>query len=181
MTFSDFEDAFLKFCIKNKLFNLVFPCFKNYEISSDRIESFSANSEFKEEDISCFKLWLAMKDLNCSLSDDTRVFHAANEAVQYLSKGNVGIYLQDHPIVMLAIVMYGNKMLNDIFEQEDGTDFPINSSILQEGLKQLPLLQTTLSTMKSPSRMQDVTVYQLLQGSSPFDISKLFGWQKLHM
>jgi hypothetical protein len=123
-----------------------------------------------------------MKQLGGNLSDDSIVYQAVLSAAHFLSKGNSDSYLQEHPLVALATIIYGNKMLKDVVEKKNLVDFPVNSDSVHSVLTHFPLLKVALSSQQSDYNTQpDVTVYQLLQGCSPFDISKLFGWQCKHM
>jgi hypothetical protein len=73
-------------------------------------------------------------------------------------------------------------MINDVVQKKVPVDFPVNNGCLQAAKRHLPLLEMSLLSQLSDYKMQpDVTVYQLLQGCSPFDVSKLFGWQSMHM
>ena len=180
ITFYDFENTFLKFCIKHQLFNLMFTCFEDSEFPSDRVQALCSASDFREEESDWFRLWLIMIQMNGTFTDESLVYQAVNEATRYLSKGNIDSYLQQHPLVVVATIIFGKKTLRDVVESEDSSDFPIKRDTCLSALKQLPFLELALSSQKYPSRKQDVTVYQLLQDSSPFDVSKLFGWQSVH-
>jgi len=181
VSYCDFEDLFLKFCIEHKLFNVIFPCFQNSDFSSDRFESLYHSLLNKQDEKDLFRLWLTLKQLDGGLSDESIVYQSVISATHFLSKGNIDTYLQEHPLVVLVTIMYGNKTLKDVVEKKVPMDFPINSDSLQAALRHLPLLEMALSSQLTDYRMQpDVTVYQLLQGCSPFDISKLFGWQSRH-
>jgi hypothetical protein len=182
VSYCDFEDLFINFCIKHKLFNVIFPCFQNSDFSIDRIDFLCRLSLNKQEEKDWFTLWLTMKQLDGNLSDESIVYQAVLSATHFLSKGNSDSYLQEHPLVVLATIIYGNKMLKDVVEKKIPVDIPINSDSLHSVLRHFPLLKVALSSQQSDYNTQpDVTVYQLLQGCSPFDISKLFGWQSMHM
>lgn len=182
VSYCDFEDLFISFCIKHQLFNVTFPCFQNSDFSSDRIDSLCHLSLSNQDEQDWFKLWLTLKQLDGNLSDEFTVYQAVIGTNHFLSKGNTDLYLQKHPLVVLATVMYGNKMLKDVVENRIPADFPISSDTLHSTIKHLPLLKMALSSQLSDYNSQpDVTVYQLLQGCSPLDVSKLFGWQSMHM
>ncbi|XP_069672308.1 spatacsin [Periplaneta americana] len=182
VSFSTFEDLFIKFCIKHNLFNLVFPCFQNCDFSNDRIESLCPSSPNEQGEMNWFRLWLTLKELDGSLSDESVVFQAVKDTTTFLSKGNINNYLQEHPFVVLATSIFSKKTLKDVFESKDGAGFSMSSDCLQTTLKHLPLLEMALYSQQNDYRRQpDVTVYQLLQGCSPFDVSKLFGWQSMHI
>jgi len=57
----------------------------------------------------------------------------------------------------------------------------VDPSVLRRAVSAYPSLQAALfpasPTALSPALSQDITVYQLLQGSVPFNIAKLFKWQ----
>lgn len=182
VSYHDFEDVFIKFCIKHKLFNVVFPCFQNSEFSVDRIESLCCESADKKDGSDWFRLWLSLKQLDGNLSHESIVYQAVISTNHFLSKGDVDAYLQEHPLVVLATIIYGNKMINDVVQKKVPVDFPVSSDCLQAVKRHLPLLEMSLLSQLSDFKKQpDVTVYQLLQGCSPFDVSKLFGWQSVHV
>lgn len=182
VSYRDFEDEFIKFCIKHKLFNVVFPCFQNSEFSIDRIDSLCCESLDKKDGSDWFRLWLSLKQLDGNLSDESIVYQAVITTNHFLSKGDVDAYLQEHPLVVLATIIYGNKMINDVVQKKVPVDFPVSSDCLQAVKRHLPLLEMSLlSQMSDYKKQPDVTLYQLLQGCSPFDVSKLFGWQSMHM
>ena len=56
ISYCDFEDLFIKFCIEHKLFNVVFPCFQNSDFSSCRIESLSHLSPNNQDENDWFRL-----------------------------------------------------------------------------------------------------------------------------
>jgi hypothetical protein len=182
VSYHDFEDVFLKFCIRHKLFNAIFPCFQNSEFASDRAESLCCESMDKKDESYCYRLWLSLKQLNGNLFDESIVYQGVVSTNNFLSKGNIDAYLQDHPLVVLATIMFGSKMINDVVQNKVPLDFPVKSDCLQASKRQFPLLEMSILSQLSDYRKQpDVTVYQLLQGCSPFDVSKLFGWQSMHM
>jgi hypothetical protein len=182
VSYRDFEDMLLKFCIRHKLFNVIFPCFQNSEFESDRIESLCCESVDKQDESDCCRFWLSLKQLDGNLSDESIVYQAVISTNHFLSKGNVDAYLQDHPLVVLATIIYGSKMINDVVQKKVPVDFPVNSDCFQATKRHFPLLEMSLRSQLNDYKMQpDVTVYQLLQGCTPFDVSKLFGWQSMHM
>jgi len=181
ISYCDFEDLFIKFCIKHKLFNVVFPCFQNSDFSSHRIESLSHLSLNNQDENDWFRLWLILKQLGGNLSDESIVYQAVIGATEFLSKGSVDNYLQEHPLVVLATAIYGNKKLKDVIEKKVSEEFPVSSHSLQAAQSHLPLLNMAVSSQLGAYKTQpDVTVYQLLHGCSPFDVSKLFSWQSMH-
>lgn len=182
VSYCNFEDLYISFCIKHKLFNVIFPCFQNSDFSSDRIDSLCSLSLSKQEEKDLLKLWLTMKQLDGNLSDESIVHQAVLSATHFLSKGNTESYLQEHPLVTLATIVYGNNMIKDVVEKKISADLPIDSDSVHSVLRHFPVLKVALLSQQSDYNTRpDVTVYQLLQGCSPFDISKLFGWQSTHM
>lgn len=181
ISYCDFEDLFIKFCIKHELFNVVFPCFQNSDFSSHRIESLSCLSLNNQDKNDWFRLWLILKQLGGNLSDESIVYQAVIGATEFLSKGSVDNYLQEHPLVVLATAIYGYKKLKDVIEKNVPEEFPVSIDSLQAAQNHLPLLNMAVSSQLGVYRTQpDVTVYQLLHGCSSFDVSKLFSWQSTH-
>jgi hypothetical protein len=182
VSYRDFEDVLLKFCIRHKLFNVIFPFFQNSEFASDRIESLCCESVDKKDESDCFRLWLSLKQLDGNLSDESIVYQAVISTNHFLSEGNVDAYLRDRPLVVLATIIYGSKMINDVVQKKVPVDFLVDSDCLKATKRHFPLLEISLLWQLRDYKMEpDVTVYQLLQGCTPFDVSKLFGWQSMHV
>ncbi|XP_015777504.1 PREDICTED: spatacsin-like [Acropora digitifera] len=90
-----------------------------------------------------------------------------------------------HTVMALSSLLYGPCTLSQsIVASESQTNllpWQVDEKLLHSCLMRYPKVQSALlSTSTSAAfgmEQQDVSVYRLLQGNSPFEISRLFGWQ----
>ncbi|GLH06998.1 Uncharacterized protein GBIM_12563 [Gryllus bimaculatus] len=177
VTYTEFQILLTKHLINNDLYDIAFPCLEDFEYS-DRLLEDLCNTDQDHGD--WLPLWLTFRDMKKKPGDKTAIYNVILKNAQYLSKGDLKIYLKEHPVVVLALLVYEGRSIADVFTSNEDIS-NIDRATLSATLNQYPLLERAVTSFTNPSEeTPDITLYQLLEGNSPFDVSKLFGWQKSH-
>jgi spatacsin len=90
--------------------------------------------------------------------------------------------INGHVFASLATVMYSMHSFDQAMDSSHANElWYIDPVVLKGSLGAYPSLQAAIfpppPTKLSPAQSQDVTVYELLKGTTKFDISRLFKWQ----
>ena len=86
-------------------------------------------------------------------------------------------------LMSLATLMYAPVPIAEALKASNSQQpWYVDQSELKQVLVAYPTLQAaifpSLSTKLTPAESQDITLYELLKGSVPFDVCRLFKWQK---
>ncbi|EDO45613.1 predicted protein, partial [Nematostella vectensis] len=85
-------------------------------------------------------------------------------------------------VMALATLVYAPQNITQVNEMSYSfiCQWQVEDTLLRKSLTSHPKLLSALFPVVTSGGMelQDVTVYQLLQGNSPFDVSRMFGWQQ---
>ncbi|XP_067002124.2 spatacsin [Anabrus simplex] len=185
MTYEYFIDLLTSLVINNNLYNLPFACLRDCEFPEDKVLDLCLHSSSlptNRQNIHWFQLWLTFRDLSRDPNNEELMLETITKSALYLSGGDIQKYLQEHPYIVLAMVLFSSYSVSDVFVNKEGCeDLQLTKETIEIALKKLPPLEMALSSIHNQfKRKPDVTVYRLLEGYTQFDISKLFGWQKKH-
>lgn len=177
-----FSELLATYCLKNQLFHLPFVCFENSYFSENRGQELSELfPQGKRSGTHWFELWFKYKELLANKFNTTHVYDTIITTIKYLSPSGVDLYLSEHSLLVVALIIFSGVSLKHVYECGQVEEAEINMVTFQNTLLKLPLLEMALKSSYKPNMCDpDITVYQLLEGCMPFDVSKLFRWQALH-
>jgi hypothetical protein len=93
-------------------------------------------------------------------------------------------YLVEQPFITLAIILLGSEgNFADVLKSgnSDGLKSPLSSSLIESVKRSFPVLDIIVTEESwKASQKPDISLYELLERGSAFDVSKLFGWQESH-
>nr|XP_006811671.1 PREDICTED: spatacsin-like [Saccoglossus kowalevskii] len=179
-----FHSQFILYCIQHSLPNVLhyYMDFYGLAVTDDHI------SRLRSEHKSCywFEMLLFFRYNSRKLGDPNIMFQASLANCRFLFKVNqptvTSLLEADRPIAAMATLMFAPCNLNEVIgsaENEDERLWKVDGNLLKQSLQSYPKLQAALFPVQTADGItpQDITMYQLLQGNTQFDISKLFRWQ----
>ncbi|XP_078373747.1 spatacsin-like isoform X3 [Oculina patagonica] len=186
VSISQFHQSFIDYCVRLKLVNLLYHYLDFYGLC----ESVEGVKELKLD--SNRPHWVDML-IKCRLlgrncKDPDAVFQASLAMAGFMlnmeSPSVTNILKAGHPVMAVSSLLYGpNTLSQAIISSESQPNIPVwqvEDKLLHESLMNFPKVHSAVFPVTSGTcgiERQDVSVYKLLQGNSPFEISRLFGWQ----
>ncbi|XP_049816483.1 spatacsin [Schistocerca nitens] len=165
--------------LKHKLYNLPYVCLEDSKYTEEQIQELCETFPDSESiELHWFKLWLAFRDFNPNTTDAAFIYNLILKTIQYLGNNNVETFLKQHPLVVIALIMFSGESLSAVYEQGELENSPVTKEIFQSTLQKLPLLEMSLMSQRKTDEVPDITVYELLQDCTPFDSQKFFSWQQ---
>ncbi|XP_068741533.1 spatacsin-like isoform X2 [Montipora capricornis] len=182
-----FHQSFIEYCIRLNLANLLYYYLDFYSLcdSAASIKELGLDANIPA--------WVDML-LKCRLlgqnpKDPDAVFQASLSLAGFVldsdSPSITQMLQEGHPVMALSSLLYApNTFSQSIVSAESQTNtqiWQVDEKLLHSSLMRFPKLQSALMPTATSGafgmEQQDVSVYRLLQGNSPFEISRLFGWQ----
>jgi hypothetical protein len=177
VSWSNFSAMLLKHCTQHKLAPVMFA----FLADSDELEDLVSNCEVTKEQSNWLKGWFSLVKLSKDPSS-ANILEAIESNMHLLAEGDVESYLSEQPFITLAIILLGSEgNFADALKTSDSLKAPLSSGLIESVKRSFPVLDIicTEESWKA-SQKPDITLYELLERGSAFDVSKLFGWQESH-
>ncbi|XP_048583501.1 spatacsin [Nematostella vectensis] len=186
MSLREFHGRFIAYCAEKELINVLYYYLDFYKLAET------------EEDVRQLGLHGTKPDwLNTMIHFRLAARHTHDlSSVYYASLSNARCVLNTEAptvsdmlkagctVMALATLVYAPQNITQTIIPA-GSDpvhpeWQVEDTLLRKSLTSHPKLLSALFPVVTSGGMelQDVTVYQLLQGNSPFDVSRMFGWQQ---
>ncbi|XP_070543106.1 spatacsin-like isoform X2 [Ptychodera flava] len=183
LSVDDFNAKFIGFCLQHCLPNVLYFYLDFFRIAVTSEETQQLLSAYG--DVPWFEMLLFFREVGMKYKDPTAMFCAslANSRLLQNSPRTVSALLEaNRPLAAMATLVYAPGTLNEVtlpVENEKDRLWKVNPELLQKSLLAYPKLQSALFPVQTADGVvaQDITMYQLLKGNSPFDPSRLFRWQ----
>ena len=179
ISWSSFSAMLLKHCTQYKLAPVMFA----FLADSDELDELVRNCDVSKEQKNWLMGWFSLVKLNKDMSS-ANILEAIESNLHLLAEGDVDSYLVEQPFVTLAIILLGSEgNFADVLKSgnSDGFKAPLSSSLVESVKRSFPVLDIIITEESwKASQKPDITLYDLLERGSAFDVSKLFGWQESH-
>ncbi|XP_017657798.2 spatacsin isoform X2 [Nannospalax galili] len=179
----DFHSRFILYCLEHNLQHLLYVYLDYYKLCPE-------NSPFLEkkelyEAHPWFEFLVQCRQVSSNLTDPKLIFQASLANAQILIPTNQAsvssMLLEGHTLLALATTVYAPGGISQVIQNKENESClkKVDSQLLKMALTPYPKLKTALFPQyTAPSILpSDVTLYHLIQSLSPFDPSRLFGWQ----
>ncbi|XP_036592345.1 spatacsin isoform X2 [Trichosurus vulpecula] len=179
----DFHARFLLYCLEHGLQHLLYVYLDYYNLNP-------LNCPFLEkkelhETYPWFEFLVRCRQVSSNLADPKLIFQASLANAQILIPSNQAsvssMLLEGHTLLALATIVYAPGGLSQVVQKEEGETSlgKVDPQLLKMALTPYPKLRAALFPQYTvPSILpHDITLYHLLQSLSPFDPTRLFGWQ----
>ncbi|XP_068962031.1 spatacsin [Petaurus breviceps papuanus] len=179
----DFHTCFLLYCLEHSQQHLLYVYLDYYNLNP-------LNCPFLEkkelhETYPWFEFLVRCRQVSSNLADPKLVFQASLANAQLLIPSNQAsvssMLLEGHTLLALATIVYASGGLSQVVQKEEGETSlgKVDPQLLKMALTPYPRLRAALFPQYPvPSALpHDITLYHLLQSLSPFDPTRLFGWQ----
>ncbi|XP_043836659.1 LOW QUALITY PROTEIN: spatacsin [Dromiciops gliroides] len=179
----DFHAQFLLYCLEHSLQLLLYVYLDYYNLSP-------LNCPFLEkkelhETYPWFEFLVRCRQVSSNMADPKLIFQASLANAQILipsNQANVSsMLLEGHTLLALATTVYASGGLSQVVQKEEGETSlrRVDPQLLKMALAPYPKLRAALFPQNAaPSILpHDITLYHLIQSLSPFDPTRLFGWQ----
>ncbi|CAG4989155.1 unnamed protein product [Parnassius apollo] len=172
----EFYVELAKYCVKNKLYNVLTMCVEGHILDTDL-------SEVEQEARDCIELWLLFKSIEQTSDRQSHVV-PVYKTCQQIAKDDIDNYISSNPHLVLGMILLEDDAnLFDIFSKMDYLQFK-DFKLPNKGYKhKLPHLYNVYKKFAGGNRMydaKDVNVYQLLSGYRGLDVSKIFEFQLIN-
>uniref|UniRef100_A0A8D2B0G6 SPG11 vesicle trafficking associated, spatacsin n=1 Tax=Sciurus vulgaris TaxID=55149 RepID=A0A8D2B0G6_SCIVU len=179
----DFHSHFILYCLEHGLQYLLYVYLDYYKLSPENC-SFLEKKELYEAH-PWFEFLVQCRQVSSNLTDPKLIFQASLANAQILIPTNragvSSMLLEGHTLLALATMMYAPGGVSQVVQNEENENSlkKVDPQLLKMALTPYPKLKTALFPQcTSPSLLPpDITLYHLIQSLSPFDPSRLFGWQ----
>ncbi|XP_059487739.1 spatacsin [Neocloeon triangulifer] len=176
---NDFSKMLLKFCAKHKLAPVLFSLLADNENLQEMVEQ----CEVSESAQVWLRAWFSLVQFSKDPSTD-HFLDAIKSNVSLLADDQVEAYLEQQPFIVLALILLENKEnFNQILAEDafDGLKKPLNQKLIESVKRSFPVFEMILTEEAwDKSQKPDVSMYEMLERGSVFDVPKLFGWQENH-
>ncbi|XP_072481651.1 spatacsin isoform X2 [Notamacropus eugenii] len=179
----DFHAHFLLYCLEHGLQHLLYVYLDYYNLTP-------LNCPFLEkkelhETYPWFEFLVRCRQVPNNLADPKLIFQASLANAQILIPSNQAsvssMLLEGHTLLALATMVYASGGLSQVVQKEEGETSlgKVDPQLLKMALTPYPKLRAALFPQYTvPSILpHDITLYHLIQSLSPFDPTRLFGWQ----
>ncbi|KAF7462587.1 hypothetical protein GHT09_012163 [Marmota monax] len=179
----DFHSHFILYCLEHDLQYLLYVFLDYYKLSPENC-SFLEKKELYEAH-PWFEFLVQCRQVSSNLTDPKLIFQASLANAQILIPTNragvSSMLLEGHTLLALATMMYAPGGVSQVVQNEENENSlkKVDPQLLKMALTPYPKLKTALFPQCiSPTVLPaDITLYHLIQSLSPFDPSRLFGWQ----
>ncbi|KAM5179031.1 spatacsin isoform 3-T3 [Callospermophilus lateralis] len=179
----DFHSHFILYCLEHGLQYLLYVFLDYYKLSPENC-SFLEKKELYEAH-PWFEFLVQCRQVSSNLTDPKLIFQASLANAQILIPTNragvSSMLLEGHTLLALATMMYAPGGVSQVVQNEENENSlkKVDPQLLKMALTPYPKLKTALFPQCiSPTVLPaDITLYHLIQSLSPFDPSRLFGWQ----
>lgn len=179
ISWSNFSIMLLKHCTQHKLA----PVMIAFLTDSEELEELVGNCDVTKEQKNWLMGWFSLVKLTKDPSSKN-ILDAIESNLHLLAEGDVESYLMEQPFITLAIILLGSEgNIASVLKSENSEIFkaPLSAALIESVKRNFPVLDIILTEESwKASQKPDVTLYELLERGSAFDISKLFGWQESH-
>jgi len=175
---NEFSKMLLKYCTQHKLAPVMFSFLADNQGLEDLVKGCDVSKDLKQWLLSWFSLVKLSKDATTE-----NILEAIEENIYLLADGNVESFLLDQPFITLAMILLGSKdqFVEILSGQSTELKAPLSKELVQSVRRSFPVLDIILTEETwEKSQKPDVSLYELLERGSVFDVSKLFGWQESH-
>ncbi|XP_073921960.1 spatacsin isoform X3 [Castor canadensis] len=179
----DFHSQLILYCLEHGLQHLLYVYLDYYKLSPENCP-FLEKKELLEAH-PWFEFLVQCRQVSSKLTDPKLIFQASLANAQILIPTNQAsvssMLLEGHTLLALATTMYAPGGVSQVVQNEENENSSkkVDPQLLKMALTPYPKLKTALFPQySSPSVLPpDITLYHLIQSLSPFDPSRLFGWQ----
>ncbi|XP_004861775.1 spatacsin [Heterocephalus glaber] len=179
----DFHSHFILYCLEHGLQHLLYVYLDCYELNPENCP-FLEKKELHEA-YPWFEFLVQCQQVSSNLTDPKLIFHASLANAQILIPTNQAsissMLLEGHTLLALATTMYAPGGASQVVQNEENENClkKVDPQLLRMALTPYPKLKAALFPQcTAPSVLpSDITLYHLIQSLSPFDPSRLFGWQ----
>ncbi|XP_014440586.1 spatacsin isoform X2 [Tupaia chinensis] len=179
----DFHSRFILYCLEHGLQYLLYVYLDYYKLSPENC-SFLEKKELHES-YPWFEFLVRCRQVSSNLTDSKLIFQASLANAQILIPTNQAsissMLLEGHTLLALAATMYAPGGVSQVVQNEENENClkKVDPQLLKMALTPYPKLKTALFPQCTAPNVSppDITLYHLIQSLSPFDPSRLFGWQ----
>uniref|UniRef100_A0A804HJG2 SPG11 vesicle trafficking associated, spatacsin n=1 Tax=Homo sapiens TaxID=9606 RepID=A0A804HJG2_HUMAN len=179
----DFHSQFILYCLEHSLQHLLYVYLDCYKLSPENCP-FLEKKELHEAH-PWFEFLVQCRQVASNLTDPKLIFQASLANAQILIPTNQAsvssMLLEGHTLLALATTMYSPGGVSQVVQNEENENClkKVDPQLLKMALTPYPKLKTALFPQCTPPSVlpSDITIYHLIQSLSPFDPSRLFGWQ----
>ncbi|KAM6182026.1 spatacsin [Erethizon dorsatum] len=179
----DFHSQFILYCLEHGLQHLLYVYLDYYRLSPENCPLL----EKKElhEAHPWFEFLVQCRQVSSNLTDPKLIFQASLANAQILIPTNQAsvssMLLEGHTLLALATTMYAPGGASQVVQNEENENClkKVDPQLLRMALTPYPKLKAALFPQCTAASVlpPDITLYHLVQSLSPFDPSRLFGWQ----
>ncbi|XP_063106193.1 spatacsin isoform X2 [Cavia porcellus] len=179
----DFHSHFILYCLEHGLQHLLYVYLDYHKLSPENCPFLEKKELYEAHP--WFEFLVQCRQVSSNLSDPKLIFQASLANAQILIPTNQAsvssMLLEGHTLLALATTMYAPGGASQVVQSEENENClkKVDSQLLRMALAPYPKLKAALFPQcTAPSVLPpDITLYHLIQSLSPFDPSKLFGWQ----
>ncbi|XP_045142394.1 spatacsin [Echinops telfairi] len=179
----DFHSHLILYCLEHSLQHLLYVYLDFYRLSPSNCP-FLEKKELHEAH-PWFEFLVQCRQVPSNLTDPKLIFQASLANAQILIPSNPAsvssMLLDGHTLLALATTMYAPGGVSQVVQNEENENSlkKVDPQLLKMALTPYPKLKSALFPQYSPPHIlpHDITLYHLIQSLSPFDPSRLFGWQ----
>ncbi|XP_058521898.1 spatacsin [Ochotona princeps] len=179
----DFHSHFILYCLEHGLQHLLYIYVDHYKLTPENCP-FLEKRELHETH-PWFEFLVRCRQVSSNLTDPKLIFHASLANAQILIPTNQAsvssMLLEGHTLLALATTMYAHGGVSQVIQNEENENClkKVDPQLLKMALTAYPKLKTALFPQCTTLSIlpPDITLYHLIQSLSPFDPSRLFGWQ----
>ncbi|XP_060030535.1 spatacsin isoform X2 [Erinaceus europaeus] len=179
----DFHSHFILYCLEHSLQYLLYIYLDYYKLSPQNCPILGKKE--LHEAHPWFEFLVQCRQVSSNLTDSKLIFQASLANAQILIPSNQAsvssMLLEGHTLLALATTMFAPGGVSQVVQNEDNETSlkKVDPQLLKMALTPYPKLKTALFPQyTAPSVLPpDITLYHLMQSLSPFDPSRLFGWQ----
>ncbi|XP_069340063.1 spatacsin isoform X3 [Eulemur rufifrons] len=179
----DFHSHFILYCLEHSLQHLLYVYLDCYKLSPENCP-FLEKKELHEV-YPWFEFLVQCRQVSGNLTDPKLIFQASLANAKILIPTNQAsvssMLLEGHTLLALATTMYAPGGVSQVVQNEENENCvkKVDPQLLKMALTPYPKLKTALFPQcTAPTVLPpDITLYHLIQSLSPFDPSRLFGWQ----
>ncbi|XP_064396222.1 spatacsin-like isoform X6 [Halichondria panicea] len=187
ISLESFHSGFLKYLVENRFYSFMYHYLDQYNLALDSGSISLLGLDQAEEP--WVEVLLQYRRAAIHQNDPDVIFQASLSCGHLLlSTGNgghmtvMGMLSNGRTLMAMATLMFAPVPLEEAMNTSNsGQPWFVDPLALRRSVSAYPSLQAALFppplTSLSPSHSQDISVYQLLQGNVPFNISRLFKWQ----
>ncbi|XP_001366663.1 spatacsin [Monodelphis domestica] len=179
----DFHSCFILYCLEHGLQHLLYIYLDYYHLTP--LNCPFLEKEELHETYPWFEFLIRCRQISSNQADPKLIFQASLANAQILIPSNQAsvssMLLEGHTLLALATTVYASGGLSQVIQKEEGETSlkKVDPQLLKMALTPYPKLRVALFPQYTvPSILpHDVTLYHLIQSLSPFDPTRLFGWQ----